>query len=61
MDHDFFFFKKYCESALKFSLEKSVRVESSVRWSVGAWKIKMLRAVKTMEDWLVKFEGNRFY
>jgi hypothetical protein len=37
-------------------LEKPLSFESSMGYSVGAWKMEMLRAVKKMEARLVKFQ-----
>lgn len=37
-------------------LGKSLSVESSVNRSVGAWEIRVLRAVQRMETWLVMFQ-----
>lgn len=39
-----------------FGLQKSLSVESSVNRSVGAWEIRVLRAVQRMETWLVMFQ-----
>ena len=38
-----------------FRLEKSLCVDSSERCSVGAWEVRMLRAVQKTESWLVSF------
>lgn len=41
---------------LKHGLEKSLSFESPVSYSVIAWKRRILRAVRMIEAWLVRFQ-----
>jgi hypothetical protein len=46
----------YSGKTLKHGLEKSLSFESSLSYSVIAWKRRILRAVQMIEAWLVRFQ-----
>jgi hypothetical protein len=43
-------------SVWNFGQEKSLGAQYFVRYSVGAWKARMLRSIQTMEALLIKFQ-----
>ena len=44
------------ERRWNFGLERSLSIQSPVSCFMGAWKIRLLRAVPMMEAWLVTFQ-----
>jgi hypothetical protein len=48
-------FSRGLGKSLGLGAGKGIECWEFVGWSVGAWKKRLLRAVPTMEAWLVKF------
>lgn len=46
-------------SVQDLGLEKPLSTQSSIGFSVEAWKTKILKAMQTMEAWLEKFQNNQ--